>query len=54
MKKVIVPQVDIDRLEKAREALYKLFKDSQNLYKLSYGITDIMYEITHKKYPEVK
>lgn len=52
---VLVPQSDIDRLEKARLSIHKLASDKniiQDIY--SYGITEPMWNITHKKYKIVE
>lgn len=50
-KNVIVPQKDIDRLEEARLRLYAMLKDTKYGYELPFGISDAMWQITHKKYP---
>lgn len=54
MKIVMVPQDDIDRLEKARLRLYEMLKDTGYEYELPFGISDVLWEVTHKKYPEVE
>lgn len=53
-KQVIVPQSDIDNLEKARLALHKECDgcDTDVLIKLT-KITEAMWQITHRKYPVV-
>lgn len=47
---VIVPQSDIDRLEKARVQLCKMIGGTEFEVSIHFGITDIMYKITHRKY----
>jgi len=54
MKKVIVPQADIDRLEKARLSLHKWIQE-YNIDRLDlFSITGTMWHITHRKYPKAK
>ena len=53
-KELIIPQSDIDRLEKARLSLFELLKSTPYPGNLGYGITDIMYKLTHTKYQEVE
>ena len=52
---VLVPQSDIDRLEKARLSIHKLASDRHILQDMYiYGITEPMWNITHKKYKIVE
>jgi len=51
---VIIPQADIDKLETARLELYKMLKDTKYEYELPYRISNVMWEMTHRKYPEYK
>jgi len=53
MKLVVVPQRDIDELEEARLALYKMLEDTNFAYELPYGISDKLYTITHSIYIEL-
>jgi hypothetical protein len=56
MKLVIVPQADLDKLKEARTLLYALLKDTQYEYEyeLPYNISSVLWEITHKRYPELE
>lgn len=48
---ILIPQEDIDKLEEARLHIFELFKhDPKHIGNLTYGVTDIMYRITHTKY----
>jgi len=49
----LVPQSDIDKLEKARLQLYKMLEDTKYVYELPLGISDAMWQITHRKYTEL-
>lgn len=57
---VIVPQSDLDRLEKSRKSLWKLTEKPpyKRLFTSLIGemneITGPMWRLTHKKYPEVE
>lgn len=54
MNNLIIPKEDIKRLEESRIALYDLCKNYPNiLNKLPFGISDIMWIITHTKYKEI-
>ena len=48
---VCIPQRDIDRLETARLYLHKLLKDNSIMLDITNNVTNIMWEITHRKYP---
>lgn len=53
IKYVIIPQTDIDALEKARIRLHHLSEGKIDKSK-KLEITEKMWKITHKKYPEYK
>ena len=53
-KMVLVPQSDLDKLEDARLYLYQMFTSTNDIARLSFGVTDIMWKITHTKYEEIK
>jgi hypothetical protein len=53
VKYVLVPQSDIDRLEKARLELYTLLLNTKYKKGLPNGITEIMWKISHSNYQEV-
>lgn len=49
-KEVLVPQSDIDELEKARKYLDNLVRDEPIVANLLFDVTYAMKNITHKKY----
>ena len=53
-KHVMVPQSDLDKLEEARVELWRLFESREvlTIYNTRL-ITDTMWRLAHKKYPEV-
>lgn len=51
---VCIPQVDIDKIERARLQLYALFPDADiNLLARLNTISQPMWEITHRRYPRI-
>ena len=50
---VLVPQSDIDKLEKARLYLHELIELGLVRHGEVMDITSPMYEITHRKYPTI-
>ena len=49
----LVPQEDINKLEKARKELFNLFQDNDEAIALiTWHVTYIMWKITHTNYPE--
>ncbi len=54
LKGVVIPRKDLDKLEEARLALYALFPDANvDLLVRLQHISDPMWMLTHKRYPEV-
>lgn len=49
----LVPQDDIDNLEKAREDLIKLFEHDKHMLIHISNITEKMWKITHRKYKKI-
>jgi len=46
----IVPQYDIDKIEEARKKIYNLVDDGIIPVDIISGITQPMWELTHRKY----
>lgn len=53
LKRFVIPQADIDRLEEARKSLCELFCNKSGFLDILTHVTPAMYEITHRKYEEV-
>ncbi len=56
LKRLVIPQADIDKVEEARKALHVLLKDklSNGVYaELCFEVTAPIYKLTHKKYDKV-
>lgn len=53
-KLVIVPQKDIDAIEKARLNLYEQVDSDELLEENLHGVTESMWKLTHSKYKEYK
>jgi len=49
-KLVLVPQSDIDKIEESRKLLYDLIDDNILDVEHLMNITNVMWELTHKKY----
>jgi len=53
---VIVPRHDLEKLEEARMALYAMFEGCEDISTIITltNITEPMWKLAHKKYPEYK
>lgn len=53
MKQVLISTDEIERLERARLYLHTMAKDHYQLIEIIVNVSDIMYQITHRKYQKV-
>ena len=53
---VVVPKRDLEKLEEARLALYQMFEGTEDINTIMAltNITEPMWKLSHKKYPEYK
>lgn len=59
MKLMLVPQLDIDKIEEARNELYKIIKGleenkikTDDIFIYTINVTQPIYQLTHRKYKQ--
>lgn len=50
---VLIPKSDIERLEEARKKLFEIIPETHQPM-ITLNLTDIIHEITHKRYSEIE
>jgi hypothetical protein len=53
MKQVLISTDEIERLERARIHLHQMVKEPIKVMEILFHVSDIMYQITHRKYEVV-